>query len=140
MADKKEIRILGFNITKISAHKNPEFKGKLEIASNINISSIEEYKTELSNQQSLQINFSFTIDYKTLGKIELQGALFLSMDPKMIKEAISTWKQKKLSTELNILFLNIIMQKASFRSFQLEEELGLPTHIQLPRLQPEESK
>ena len=140
MADKQEIKMLGFNIQKINAHKNPEFKGKLEMNSNINISSIEDYKLDSSKQGSLKIGFSFIVDYKNLGKIEIHGSLFLSMDSKITKEALNSWKNKKLNKELHILFINIIMQKASFKALQLEEELGLPPHIQIPRLQPAESK
>ncbi len=135
MTDKKEIRLLGFNLLKVEAEKNQDFKGKLEIKSNINIKNIEKHKLDLAKQDSLKIDFSFDIDYGELGKVILSGNLFLLTDSKSLKETLNSWKDKKLDSEINMAILNIIMQKASLRAFELEEELGLPLHVQLPRLQ-----
>ena len=136
----QEIRLLGFSLTKLEAEKKPDFKGKLEVASNINILKIEKFKPELAKQESLKIEFSFDIDYKELGKVVLQGIIFLLVDTKTMKKVLTSWKDKKLDSEFQLIVLNLIMQKASLKAFQLEEELGLPLHVQLPRLQPKESE
>lgn len=136
----KEIRLLGFNFTKIEAMKDPGFNGKLELQNNMVVSSVEKHKLELVKEDALKINFVFTISYGKLGKVELTGTLFLLVDSKILKEAVKSWEDKKLPDELRLSVLNIILQKSSLRALQLEEDLGLPTHISLPRIQPSAEK
>ena len=131
-------RLLGFNITKIQAEKNTDFKGKLEIQSNVNIINIEKHKIEIAKQDSLKVDFSLDIDYKELGKISIHGTLFLTADNKLMKETLNNWKNKKHS-ELQLKIINIILQRASIKALQIEEELGLPPPIQLPRAQMQKS-
>ncbi|MGC9309229.1 MAG: hypothetical protein ACP5D2_00855 [Candidatus Nanoarchaeia archaeon] len=136
----RNIRLGGFQLNKISAEKNSNFKGKLEIDSNINLKNIEKYKPDIAKQDSLKIEFSFKIDYKELGNINLEGSLFLILDNKTMKEILQGWEKNNIPQELHITLLNIIVQKSSLRAFELEEELGLPLHIRLPRLQPQQNK
>jgi len=131
---EQEIKLVGFKYTKISVERNEENKGELKITPNINIQSIEKVKSEVK-QEILQINFQFGIDYSSLGKLDLNGKLFLAADSKTVKDALEGWKNKKLDSKINLIILNVIMQKASVKALQLEEEMNLPPHIQLPRLQ-----
>jgi hypothetical protein len=134
----KDIKLAGVNFYKVSAEKNPEFKDKITIKPSINIANIEEYKP--SKNDVCKVDFNFGINYGDLGKVALTGAVFLSMDGKTLKEILKSWKDKKLDNDTNVLILNVIMQKASLKALQLEEELGLPPHVALPRLQLGESK
>lgn len=131
----REISLLGFSYRKISAQKVPEFNGKLEITPNINIASIEKHELTLVKQEAVKIAFGFNINYKDLADINLEGDVVLKMDPKSLKETLNGWKNKNLDQEIQTLILNLIMQKASIRAIELEEEMGLPIHIQIPRLQ-----
>lgn len=135
----QEIKLVGFKYTKLLVERNEENKGELKITPNINIQSIEKVKSE-SKQEILQINFQFGIDYSSLGKIDLHGKLFLAADTKIVKDALEGWKNKNLDSKINLVILNIIMQKASIKALQLEEEMNFPPHIQLPRLQLDEKK
>jgi len=135
-----DMKIIGFNLTKLSGDKNPDFLGKLEVKSNINLVSIEKEKLDLSKQDAVKVIFEFKIDYGTLGSVLLSGNLFLILDSKTNKEVLSGWKDKNLSNDIKVPILNIILQKASLKALQLEEELGLPPHISFPRLQSNESK
>jgi len=128
----RDIKLAGFKYNKISAERQEGFKGELKIAPGINIKNIE--KSE-SSKEILSIEFIFSIDYNGLGKIDLDGKLFLAVDSKTMKETVEGWKNKKLDNEINLIILNIIMQKASLKALELEEELNLPPHVQLPRLQ-----
>ena len=136
----KDLRLLGLNFTKVFYEKNPSFSGQLAINQNINIDSIEKYKPEIAKQDTLKITFGFDVDYGEMGKIELKGMMFLSLDEKSIEEVLKEWENKKLPKEFNLVVLNVIFQKASLKALQLEEELGLPPHVQLPRFQLEPSK
>lgn len=136
MAD--EIRLIGFNLTKIEGEKKPDFDGTLSIKSNIDISNIEKHQMTIGKQDALKASFKFVIDYAELGKVALEGIVFLIVPAKMLKQATIDWKKKKIEKDLQLVILNIIVQRASLRAFQLEEELGLPIHIQLPRVAPKE--
>lgn len=131
----KDIKLVGFRYSKIGVERVEDPVGELKITPNINIKSIEEHKSKTAKQDVLQVDFQFKIDYSSLGKVELEGKLYLSVDKKMLKDTIDEWKSKKLSKDINLIILNIIMQKASIKALELEEEMNLPPHIQLPRLQ-----
>ncbi|VVB80542.1 Uncharacterised protein [uncultured archaeon] len=131
----KEIKLGSFRFLKQSAERNEDFNGSVTINPNINIKSIEKFKIEDSKQESLKIEFNFDVDYAQMGKISLEGRMFLFTDPKTMKETIEGWKNKKIDSEVNVLILNLIMQKSSVKALQLEEEIGLPFHVQLPKVQ-----
>lgn len=135
----QEIKLVGFRYSKLNVERNEESNGELKITPNINIESIEKFNSE-SKQDILQVNFQFGIDYSSLGKIELKGKMFLASNSKIIKEALDGWKNKKLDNQINLIILNTIMQKASLKALELEEEMNLPPHIQLPKLQLGEKK
>jgi len=138
--EKRELKLLGFTFTKFLAQKNPDFKGKLDILSNINILSLEKQKLDLINGEAVKINFDFTLDYKDSGKLEILGNLMLMFDAKTQKQVLEEWKDKKLPNDIRLAILNIILQRSSLKALQLEEEVGLPLHVQLPRLKMGEQK
>ena len=129
----KEIRLAGMHFTKIAGEKNPDFKDKLQIKPNISIKDIEKFKKDKT--EAAKVKFSFSVKYSDLGSIDLEGTMFLTMDSKTLKETLSGWKDKKLDNETNLIILNVIMQKASLKALALEDELGLPPHVSLPKLQ-----
>ena len=131
----KDIKLAGFNYTKILVEKEKEFSGELKISPNINIKNIEKHNSENSKNNFLKVEFKFGVEYTNLGKIDLEGVMFLIVDSKIQKEVLDSWKNKKLEGNINLLILNIIMQKASLKALELEDEMGLPPHVQLPRLQ-----
>jgi hypothetical protein len=136
----REIRLLGFNLTKIFAEKKPDFKGQISVNNNISILSLEKHKLELTKEDALKINFNFGVSYGDLGEVTLSGTLFLLVDSKIFKEAIKLWEEKKIPEELRLFVLNLVMQKASLRALEIEEDLGFPPHIPLPRLGAEKTK
>ncbi len=132
----KDIRLGAFRFLKQSVERNEDFKGEVKIVPNINIKSLEKFKSDSSSkQESLKVDFRFEVDYNGLGNISLEGRMYLIMDPKVVKEAVDNWKDKKVNSDINLVILNVIMQKCSVKALELEEEIGLPFHVQLPRLQ-----
>ena len=126
-----EIKLIGARFSKISGERKPEFSGKLEIGTNIKLIDIDKLK---DSKDSLKVDYELEIDYKDLGNILIAGTLFISTDSKVIKEIQKSWKDKKFNTEEQMTITNLIIRKASIKAFELEEELGLPIHIQLPSL------
>lgn len=131
----KNISLLGISYNKIFIEKDSNFKGEIQIKPHINISSIEKQDLALLKQDSIKVRFSFNIDYSELAKLGLDGELILKTDPKTQKDILKGWADKNLNAELQSIILNIIMRKASIKAIQLEEEMNLPIHINIPKLE-----
>ena len=125
------LKLVGSKLTKVSAERNQNFSGKLELKTNIKINSIEKIKEA---KDTAKLSYLFEVDYVELGKILVEGDIFLSGDMKSIKDLLKLQKEKKIDTPEHIAITNLIIQKASIKAFELEEELGLPIHIKLPTL------
>jgi hypothetical protein len=133
----KEIRFIGSRILKINAERNPNFSGKLQIKTDIKIQDLEKIK---ESKETMKVSYIFTVDYVDLGKIKIEGVLFLAADAKKIKELIKLQKEGNFKTPESVTITNIIIQKSSLKAFELEEELGLPTHIRLPTIKFQEKQ
>lgn len=125
------LKLAGSKLTKVSAERKPEFDGKIEMKTNIKIDSLEKVKEA---KDAVELKYVFDVDYAELGKIVVEGSLFLSGDAKTIKDLLKNQKDKKFDTPEYVAITNLIIQKSSIRAFELEEELGLPIHIKLPTL------
>ena len=123
------MKLAGSRFIKIIAERKPEFDGKLEIKTDIKIKNLEKIK---ESKETIKVEYVFNVDYADLGEISIEGILFLSSDAKQIKELIKLQKEKKFNTPEHIAITNLIIQKASIKAFELEEELGLPIHIKFP--------
>ena len=137
---EQETKMLGFGFTGLNVKKYPDFKGKLEAKSDINITSVEKNKVDILNEEALKFDFTFEIDYKDLANIHFEGFLIFLVDSKLLKETLIQWKDKKIPSNLRITALNIILQKCSLKALQLEDEFGLPYHITFPRFQASSEK
>jgi hypothetical protein len=126
-----DIKIINTKFLKIKAERNPEFSGKLKLKTNIQINLVEKSK---DSKDILKTIYIFEVDYGELGKVELKGELFLLSDEKTIKTILKNKEKKEYNTPEYIKITNLIIQKASIKAFELEEELGLPIHIKLPSL------
>ncbi len=124
-----EIKLINSRITKINAERNSEFDGKIEVKTSIKVKKIEKIK---ESKQAIKIEYIFNIDYLNLGKISIEGIIFLALNNKTIKNIIKSQEEKNFNTQENIMITNLIIQKASIRAFEIEEELGLPIHIKFP--------
>lgn len=136
------MQILGFNFEKIKAERHKQLEGKIEISSNIDITEISQEKLELVKEQTpLKFIFQFTVKYKPdLAEIVFQGAVLFVTDKDKAKDILKKWKTKKIDDEVRIPLFNFIMNKCNLKALQLEEDLTLPTHIPLPRIQPHDNK
>ncbi len=131
------MKLIGFNFTKISIEKKRKISKDLKIDTSINIDSIEEVKNELLKSKDifLNIKFNYKINYKPdISTIELVGNLAIALDSKLGKEILKDWKDKKIKDETRITLFNVILRKSNVKALQLEEEMSLPLHFQLPSL------
>ena len=135
------MRIIGFNIKKITAEKKENPKGKLEIKQGLNIDNISEEELSLGdNKKSLKFDFTFKVDYSPVGLIELTGSVLMMDEKDEGKEILKDWKKKKFDHAIKMSLFNFIMDKCNLKALSLEEEIGLPFHIPFPKLAPAQNK
>lgn len=138
------MRLIGFNFKKINIERFENYQGKLNITTNIDVSSIE--KTETGSfglkDEVIAVGFTYFINYEPhFAKIEFQGNILLYMEPKQSKELLKSWRDRKIPEDIKIALFNTILSKSNIKALELEDELNLPFHLQLPKFsKPEEDK
>ena len=130
--------IVGFGFTKMSAEKNANSKGKIEINNNVTIKNIEESDIALGKdkQTAIKIIFNFLSKYSPdLGNISFEGEIIYMADSKKGKEIIASWKKdKKLPKDLMAPILNTVLTKCNIKALILSQDVNLPPPIPLPKV------
>jgi len=137
------MRLIGFNFNKINIEKFNDKVENLKINTKINVSKIKNIKSDFfkTKEEIIEVKFDYSINYDPdFAKIELAGSVILSIEPKIVKDILKKWEDKKMSEDFRIMLFNIILRKSSLRALQLEEEMNLPPHISLPVLKKQDNK
>ena len=134
------MQIIGFNLTKILVEREEKIEGKLEVKQNIDISDVSKEKIPFSEGDAIRIKFNFTVTYDPdFAKLNLEGYLILMVDKNEIKKFLKSWKNKKLPDESKVSLFNFIMGKCNIKALNLEDELNLPLHVPMPRINPNQT-
>lgn len=134
------MQIIGFNLTKILVEREEKKEGKLEVKQNIDISDVSKEKIPFSEGEAVKIKFNFTVTYDPdFAKLNLEGYLILMVDKDEIKKFLKSWKNKKLPEESKVSLFNFIMGKCNIKALNLEDELNLPLHVPMPRINPNQT-
>lgn len=131
------MKLLGFNISKINAERFSAKMTDVQINTKIDIKDIIEANSDSFKikEEILSVDFVFSINYATdIAAIELGGKVILAVEPKLAKDVIKEWKDKKISEEFKMVIFNLILKKASLKALEIEEDMSLPLHIQFPSL------
>jgi len=134
------MRLIGFNFNKISIEKLNVNVQNIKFNTKIDISSIESLKSDLIKvkDEPIKVDFVYSVLYEPdFAKLELRGSVLLSVEPKIAREVLKGWKDKEITEDFRIFLFNIILRKSNIKALELEEELNLPSHIQLPSLKKE---
>ena len=135
------MRIIGFNLTKIFAERQEEDGKGIRVDQNIDIKDIKEEKIPITNNKALKIKFTLTVTYsKDFGKIELEGSIMTLPDEEEFKSIMDSWKDKKIPENMRLGIFNFIMVKCNVKALYLEDEMGMPLHVPMPRLTKEVPK
>ena len=136
---------IGFNFTKILAHKNPDIKLGKGITTSIEYRDIRKEKVDIfKDREVLNFLFSFLIIYQGQdgkekhGELSFEGNMLFSVTPDESKEVLKLWKKKQIPKQFNIALSNFVLRKCSIKALQLQEELNLPQYPELPSLRPKE--
>ena len=131
------MKIIGFNLTKISVKRKEKVEGKLELKQNIDIKTIDKEKIPISKDEALRIKFKFSVDYSNdMANVELEGSLLTLPEKDEMKTITKDWKDKKIANEIRIPLFNFIISKCNIKALSLEDEMGLPLHVPMPRIDP----
>jgi hypothetical protein len=136
------MKLAGFNFTKISVEKLKNQTEGVKINTNIDISEIGEVKSDMFKlrEQMIAISFTNTISYDPeFAKVELAGTMIIGVESKLARDILKEWKDKKIPEEFRLDLFNIIIRKCSVKALELEEDLNLPLHIQMPKVQQQTS-
>jgi len=135
------MRIIGFNLTKILAERQEEDGQDIRVDQNIDIKDIKEEKIPITNNKALKIKFALTVTYsKDFGKIEFEGSIMTLPDEDEFKSIMGSWKDKKIPENMRLGIFNFIMIKCNVKALYLEDEMGMPLHVPMPRLTKEAQK
>src|SRR3989344_1738877 len=137
------MKFIGFNFTKINVEKFSESFKEVKINTHIDISNIEKVNSDLfgNNEETLVVKFSYLVEYSNNhAKIDLSGSVLVSMDKLKSKEILKKWEEKKIQDDFRIPLFNIIFRKSNIKALELEDEMNLPLHIPLPRLEQQPDK
>jgi len=131
------MKIVGFNFTKVFAEKKNALTKSPEVKTSVDIFEIKEASSELFKLKEglLEIKFSYSIFYEpSFASLIFEGNLLLLVDSKESKDILKGWKNKELSEEFKANVFNMVLRRANIKAVQLEEEIGIPTHFQMPYL------
>jgi hypothetical protein len=129
--------IVGFHFTKLHIEQHSPLKGKVSVNNNIDISQLTEHDYSLKNKQkTLNFHFVFTVDYQTnIGQIALEGDVTYLADEQRVKQILQQWKsKKKIPPEESTLILNAALTRCNIKALELSQELNLPPHLPLPKV------
>ncbi|MBD3252374.1 hypothetical protein GF386_01435 [Candidatus Pacearchaeota archaeon] len=131
------MRIVGFNLSKILVERKEHFGTKPKVNQNIDIKNIIKEKIPISDQDALKINFNLSINYsENFAKLEFEGSVIGIPNKEELKKFLDTWKKKQIPEDARVPLFNFIMNKCNVKAIQLEDEMGLPLHVPMPRLSP----
>lgn len=129
--------IVSFGFDKIHIEKKELYNREDQIKNNIRLEDLKETKLKTDSKKempALIAKFSFEIDYGRAGNLELKGYVIYYDTEKVLKEINDEWtKGKKLPIVFSAQIFNFVLLKSNIKGLQLEEEVGLPLHLRLPR-------
>jgi hypothetical protein len=148
------MKITGFNFTKILVEKPAELKTKFSVNNHIEFLEVEKEEIEfMKDTETVRIKFKFMVSYDpadekekkkdskaNLGNLVFEGIILLALDKEQSKELIKSWKKKELSSGFKIPLFNVVLRKCTPKALDLEDQLGLPFHIPLPKITPQKKE
>lgn len=137
------MKLIGFNLNKISAEILSNKFEELKITNNIKIEDIEPAKADIfkKDEEALNIKFNYSLDYNPkIAKLMFSGSVLLLISQKESKEILKQWAEKKIESNLKFPLFNLILRKTSIKAIELEDELNLPLHVNLPSLKPDKKE
>jgi len=137
--------IVGFNLKKILVERKAPLRAAIKINTKTNITDIKKEDVEFVKEKTvLKFDFEFVVEYlsdsELVANINFEGELLYLVEPKEAKKILENWKKKEIEAELRVRIFNAILGKCNVKALILEEELGLPPHLPLPKFSVKEKE
>lgn len=140
--------VIGFNLKKILVERKAPVRGGVKVGTRMNILDVrKENETIISGKDVLSCDFEFLIKYQgvadsvgDVADIGFEGEVLYLVDPKDTKKILEDWKKKDLPKDMRLRVLNTILAKCNVKALLLEDEIGLPPHLPLPKFKEGEAK
>ncbi len=137
--------IIGLNLKKISAERKGLVRGEIKVNTKMNISNVNKEDMQItSGKDVLSFEFDFIISYtaekQDVADIIFEGNVLYVAEPKEAKKIIEQWKKKDIPKDIRVRVLNSILAKCNVKALILEDEMGLPAHIPLPKFGDDKQK
>ncbi len=130
--------IVGFHFTKLLVERHQPIQGKVNVRNDLTIKDVKEQPLTgvKGSHKTVSFQFAFTVSYAPkIADIILVGDVYYSAEPKKTGEILATWKsKKKVSADVSLEILNYALQRCNIRALEMAQELNLPTHIPMPRV------
>ncbi len=134
--------VIGFNLKKILVERKAPVRGEVKVNTKMNITNIKKEEVKLTaGKDVINFDFDFMINYVgvanhtgNVAELSFEGNVLYLVDPKDTKKIIDDWKKKEIQEEVRTKVLNTILAKCNLKALVLEDELGLPSHLPMPRL------
>lgn len=129
--------IVKINIHKLVAERNLDSKGgQVNINNNVSLKNVEDGGYSDSTKKSLKFTFAFNCNYEPdLGKIEVEGQIFVVDEAKKIDEIKKDWdSEKKIPLALMEEIINASLHKGNIEAIKFSEEVSLPSPLPLPKI------
>lgn len=128
--------IVGFNFNKISAERTGN-SDNVRVESNVGIVNVVESKIPDPKKAILKFEFVFSSKFEPgIGNIELKGELIEMFDKELANRILEGWnKNNVLHKDVAPRVLNAILARSNVEAIIMSKELGLPSPIQLPKVE-----
>lgn len=137
------MKLIGFNLNKITANINPGYKRGHSINTNVEFLNLEKETLDLLKEgEVIRIDFNYAVTHtlkekkeeEKQGEILIKGILAISTEKEEKKAFLKSWKKKEIPEEYRIPLINLILEKCSVKAASLSEDVGLPLHLPIPRI------
>lgn len=140
--------VIGFNLKKILVERKTLVRGNVKVGTKLNILDLKEEKAKIMNDKDvLSCDFEFIIQYTGIennkgdvADVIFEGNVLYLVDPKETKKIVEGWKKKDIPQEMRVKIMNTILAKCNVKALVLEDEIGLPPHLPLPKFKKKEAK
>lgn len=132
--------VLSFAFDKIEAEHKKQLQAPLKVRTAINITDLKEEEITLSGGRKdmlLRFFFEYKVDYQpNQASVLLAGNVLYSGAKEDLQKIIQDWKKtKKFNPTVSKDVLNNVFLRCNIKALTVEQDIALPPHIVLPRLQ-----
>jgi hypothetical protein len=140
------MKIIGFNLTKILVERPAVLKSNFSVNNHIEFLEVEKEELDIvKDVEPVRIKFAYTVTYDSSdskdkkkesdsGNLVFEGVILLALDKEVSKELLKSWKKKEITPEFKLPLFNLILRKCTPKALDLEDQIGLPLHVPLPKI------